>query len=193
MASQASIEKATGVAWSDWTSWLTAQGALELAHQKIAALALQRIQDLAITQHAATGKPFNDGWWAQSIAIAFEHEHGLRSSGELSTGDLAVSASKTVTGSLDETIERWLTLVGDRTEFDGVDLDGEPRVSSTEKWRYWKANLADGSAVSVDVSRKKVADGAPEKCVLAVQHSKVGTREAGEHWRAFWKTLLAEF
>lgn len=71
MASKAaSIPTATGIAWSEWDSWLIEQGALELPHPQIAKLALERVHDLGITTHVANGKPFNDGWWAQTIATS---------------------------------------------------------------------------------------------------------------------------
>lgn len=182
MASKAaSITRATGTEWGDWEAWLTAQGARDLPHPDIARLALQRVQELGITQHAANGKPFNDGWWAQTIAIEYGHQHGLREKGQLSAGDHAVSASKKVVGSLDELLERWLALVAGQDTFDGVALSQEPRVSSTEKWRYWRAKLEDGSVVKVDVSADRIA----------IQHAGLASAADGERWRPYWKTLLS--
>jgi len=183
MASKAaSITKATGTEWIDWEAWLTTQGARDLPHAEIAKLALQRVHELGITTHAANGKPFNDGWWAQTIAIEYGQQHGLRENGQLSGGDHAVSASRKVVGSLDELLEKWLAVVSGRDEFDGVALAAEPRTRSTEKWRYWRAKLADGSSVNVDVSADRVA----------VQHAALGSAEDRERWRPFWKKLLGE-
>lgn len=183
MASKAaSISTATGTDWTDWDAWLTAQGALTAPHAEIARLALQRVHDLGITTHAGNGKPFNDGWWSQTIAIEYGHQHGLREKGQLAAGDHAVTASKKVVGSLDELLERWCAVVSGREEFDGVALAAEPRVRSTEKWRYWRAKLADGSSVNVDISADRVA----------VQHAALGSAEDRERWRPFWKKLLGE-
>lgn len=183
MASKAaSISTATGTEWIEWEAWLTAQGARDLPHAEIAKLALQRVHELGITTHAANGKPFNDGWWAQTIAIEFGQQHGLRENGQLSGGDHAVSASRKVVGSLDELLEKWLAVVSGRDGFDGVALEGDARVSSTEKWRYWRAKLADGSSVNVDVSADRVA----------VQHAGLASAEDRERWRPFWKKLLGE-
>lgn len=183
MASKAdSISTATGFDWQDWDSWLTEQGAHDLPHPEIAKLALQRVHDLGIVEHAVTGKPFNDGWWSQTIAIEFEHQHGLREQGQSAQGDHAVSSSRKIVGSLDDLLERWLAAVGGRTEFDGVAVTGEPRTSSTEKWRYWRVALEDGSAVNVDISADRIA----------VQHAKLASSDAGARWRAHWKAILAE-
>src|SRR5690606_20274454 len=104
-----------------------------------------------------------------------------REKGQQSTGDHAVSASKKVVGSLDELLRRWLDAVAGRTEFDGVGLAGEPSVRSTEKWRYWRARLADGSSVNVDISADRIA----------VQHAGLGSADERERWRPFWKSLLS--
>ena len=182
MASKAaSITKSTGIDWSEWDAWLTEQGALGLPHPQIAKLALARVHELGITTHAATGKPFNDGWWSQTIAIEYGHRHGLREKGQSSTGDHAVSASKKVVGSLDELLDRWLEAVAGRQDFDGVALTGEPRTSSTEKWRYWRAKLTDGSTINVDISADRIA----------VQHAGLTSAEDGERWRPYWKSLLS--
>ncbi|MBA4609275.1 hypothetical protein H1W00_12365 [Aeromicrobium sp. Marseille-Q0843] len=183
MASKAaSITKATGTAWTAWDEWLTEQGAQELPHPDIARLALKRVHELGITHHAANGKPFNDGWWAQTIAIEYGHQHGLREKGQLSAGDHAVSASKKVVGSLDELLDRWLALVAGQDAFDGVVLAEEPRVSSTEKWRYWRAKLSDGSTVKVDVSADRIA----------IQHAGLASTAEGERWRPYWKARLSD-
>ena len=182
MASKAaSISTATGTDWTDWDAWLTAQGALAVPHAEIARLALQRVHDLGITTHAGNGKPFNDGWWSQTIAIEYGHQHGLREKGQLAAGDHAVTASKKVVGSLDELLERWLGAVADLDEHDGVALVGEPSVRSTEKWRYWRAKLADGSAVNVDISADRVA----------VQHAGLDSAADRDRWRPYWKSLLS--
>ncbi|GAA3527083.1 hypothetical protein AFL01nite_04100 [Aeromicrobium flavum] len=182
MASKASsISTATGVDWSAWDAWLRAEGALDLPHPEIAKLALRRVHELGITTHAGNGKPFNDGWWAQTIAIEFGHQHGLREKGQSSTGDHAVSASKKVVGSLDDLLDRWLAAVAGQTDFDGVKLEGEPRISSTEKWRYWRAKLTDGSSVNVDISADRIA----------VQHAGLESAADGERWRPYWKTVLS--
>ncbi|WP_313407491.1 hypothetical protein [Aeromicrobium sp.] len=182
MASKAaSISTATGVDWTEWDAWLTSEGALDRPHAEIAKLALRRVHELGITTHAANGKPFNDGWWSQTIAIEYGHQHGLREQGQQSKGDHAVSASRKVVGSLDELLQRWLDAVAGRTEFDGVELAGEPSARSTEKWRYWRAKLADGSAVNVDISADRIA----------VQHAGLTSAEDRERWRPFWKSQLS--
>lgn len=92
------IEKATGVAWSDWTAWLTAQRAQEREHGTIARLAEQRLRELGISRHATTGEQLNTGWWAQAIAVDFEHDHGMRRPGQTARAGFAVTVTRRCPG-----------------------------------------------------------------------------------------------
>ena len=76
----------------------------------------------------------------------------------------------------------WLCATTSQADFAWVEAQGEPRVSSTEKWRYWRIALVDGSAVNVDISSNKIA----------VQHAKLASNDHGERWRVFWRTRLEE-
>ncbi len=187
-----SIEKSTGVSWEDWTAYLLDRDATKLSHQAIVALVTRRVGELEITTHQATGAPFNTGWWCQGIAIQFEEDHGLRASGQKVSGDFGISVSRTLPGTIDEAIERWIAAVDSHVTFNGVDTTGEPRRSSTEKWRYWRVDFEDGTAVSVQTTAKKGPDGAPLKAVLSLEHAKLPTAASGEQWRTYWKSIMSE-
>lgn len=175
--SHAPITRATGIPWEQWVSVLDAQQARTMDHTAIAALVVERMPEIP-SKH----------WWAQSVAIAYEQHVGIRVVGQSCDGTFAANASKTVEGSLDEVIVRWQEFVGSPEELDGVPTTSAPSVSSTEKWRYWRVTLADGSKVNVNLSAKS-----PEKAVLGLQHAQLNTEDDRERWRAFWKRLLTTF
>ena len=50
---------------------------------------------------------------------------------------------------MDEALQRWLRLVGDRRTFNGSKLASEPRVTQTDRFRYWRANFADATKLTV--------------------------------------------
>lgn len=143
------IEKGTGRSWADWLAFFDRIGADRLDH---AALARE-----VEAEGTATG------WWAQAVVIHFEQETGRRVEGQTSDGRFAANASRTVAGDLDAGLARWTELVANADDFDGVPLDAEPSVSATEKWRYWRCRLVDGSRVQVTVSAKGA-----DKVVVAV-------------------------
>lgn len=128
----------------------------------------------------------NQHWWAQNIAIAYEQHVGIRIPGQSCDGDFQVSVSKTVQGTLDEALAKMVALMDDVVELDGVPLEAPPSSSGTEKWRYWRCSFTDGGRVNVSIYAKS-----PEKCSLSLQHSKLGTKEDTERWRAVWKEQLS--
>lgn len=175
--STAGIEKTSGRSWEDWVALLDEAGAEKLKHSEIATLSYANMPD-----HVS-----NRGWWAQGVAIAYEHQKGLRIPGQSSTGDFSANASKTLPGDKDAVFSRWMEVVEGREEFGEVPLEEEPTTSSTEKWRYWRAALADGTRVSVNIGDKPGG-----KSTLAVQHSKLESAEDIERWKPVWKELLSQ-
>lgn len=170
------IATATGRPWEEWVTLLEHSGARELNHTAIARLALDLMPESAEQKE----------WWAQGTAVAFEQYAGLRVPGQTCDGDFQLSTTRTVAGDKDDALRAWLDLVGSREEFGGVPLDGAASTSSTERWRYWRAPLADGTRVAVNISDKQSG-----KSSLGLVHSELDSAEAVEHWRPFWKDLLA--
>ena len=76
---------------------------------------------------------------------------------------------------------------GEREEFAGVPAAGEARVSRTEKWRYWRRDLADGSRVSINIQNKPGG-----KSVVAVNHDDMPTNERITELKTWWKEFLVE-
>lgn len=176
------IAAATGISWNDWCHLLDQASARALPHEAIAVLAAEHIADHAQDSAAAT----NHEWWGQGVAVSYEQQIGRRVPGQTSRGDFQVGVSKTYTGGLDAALQAWIRLVEGRASFGGVPVEGEPRVSTTEKWRYWRTGLADGSRVSVDIGRKS-----DEKSTIGINHTRLGTSEQAEEWRGVWRGILA--
>lgn len=173
--STAGIEETTGIAWAQWVKLLDDAGAESRTHTEIAALSQQSMPD-----HVS-----NAGWWAQGIAIAYAHHRGLRVPGQTSDGKFAASASKTFAGDKDAALNRWMEVVDAHDAFGQVPVEEEPTTSATEKWRYWRVKLADGTRVTVTVSDK-----AAGRSTVAVQHSKLESAEHIDAWKQVWKDLL---
>lgn len=173
--STAGIEETSGRSWENWVALLDEAGAEKLKHSEIATLSYENMPE-----HVS-----NRGWWAQGVAIAYQHQKGLRVPGQSSAGDFSANASKTLPGDKDVALSRWLEVVDGREEFGEVPLEEEPTTSSTEKWRYWRAALADGSRVSVTISEKPGG-----KSTLAVQHSKLESAGDIDRWKPVWKEIL---
>ena len=138
------IVAATGRSWEDWVQLFDDAGARQMNHSAIATLALQ-LMPAPVEQKE---------WWAQSTAVTFEQHAGLRVPGQTSTGDFQLSTTRTVPGDKDQTLKAWLEIVDSRAEFGGVRVEGEASTSSTDRWRYWRVSLANGTRVVVNISDK---------------------------------------
>jgi hypothetical protein len=87
--SDAAIEKGTGRSWESWLGVFAAAGADQLSHQEIVEVA------------GGAGAPPG---WRQMVTVPFEQHLGRRVVGQVGDGVFNVSASKTVSGSLDDAL-----------------------------------------------------------------------------------------
>lgn len=173
----APLERATNRLWDEWVALLDAAGARELAHQEIVPLVIAEIDLDSL---------YNPWWWAQGVTIAYEQHIGRRIPGQRGDGTFAGSVSKTYPGSIDDALAAWQALVAGRTEFLGLRVEVDPTSSATEKWRYWRCGLEDGSKVSVIMNAS-----APGKSRIAVEHSKLISPEAIATSKLWWRELLS--
>lgn len=177
------VMRATGRELHEWFAILDGREARDLPHKDIARLLSSEY-----------GVP---GWWSQNVTVEYEKHIGRRETGQTQSGGYEGTATRTLAGTMDAALERWTArLPADlgRAEFDGVAFAGEPAVSRTEKWRYWRVSLADGTRVTVTIGEKP---GGPAKAggpaaTIAVTSGKLTTREASARWKEFWRAYLSE-
>lgn len=174
--------RATGRDLPAWFAVLDKRGARDLPHKDIARLLAD---DYGVS-----------GWWSQSVTVDYEKHIGRRETGQRQDGRYEGTATRTLPGTMDEVLGRWLAALpadpGTPT-FDGVELAGAPRVSRTGKWRYWRAELADGSHVTVTIGEKPggAARAGGPASTLAVTSSKLASPEQAARWKIYWRTYLA--
>lgn len=63
--------------------------------------------------------------------------------------------------------DAWGSFIGTTPTIDGESLTGDPRISSTEKWRYWRASLTDGTEITASFQTKKLQPDHPPKASSA--------------------------
>ncbi|MEU3331624.1 hypothetical protein ACF046_04650 [Glutamicibacter creatinolyticus] len=170
------IERATGIGWGQWVEHLGAAQAQTLAHARIAELAEQRMPH----------RVENSGWWAQSVAVAYEQHIERRLPGQAHDGSFQFSVSRTIDADMDQALQRWQELVQERGDFNGVPIQEPGRASSTPKWRYWRIGLQDGARIAVNISAKGA------KSAVVVNHSGIMDPDLVENWKSYWRSLLAQ-
>lgn len=177
----ASIERATGTGFATWVTRLDEAGGRERDHAAIAGMLVDRW---------GVGE-----WWAQSLTVAYEQHIGRRVVGQSCEGDFGASASRTVDGGIDQVREQWHRfMTAPRRQELGL---GEGRLTDSQKWRYWRADVEDGSKLSVNVTAKPGragggTDDAP-RSTLAIEHKGIESAQARDAWKGAWKAVLTDF
>lgn len=181
-ANNQAAEAATGISWPNWLAFFAQIGASELDHTQIAQHAAAHIRE--------HGECSNPDWWAQHVTIAYEQQTGRRKPGQRCDGNFSVSASKTLPGEFDALWQRWQEFMRDADSDSVSAREGDPTVSATDTWRYWRASFADGSRTVVNFRAKSAES---PRTVMQVQQDKIVQEHEVVAWRSYWKGKLAEF
>ncbi|MHA2790192.1 hypothetical protein ACXZ66_13800 [Corynebacterium sp. S7] len=166
------------------TAWMEFMQAHENGNKDLNELSHKQIAALAEDGGASA-------WWAQSIAVDIEREIGRREVGQRNSGKFSANATKTMPGEWTDVFARFTKFMNRQDGALPAEVDGESSTSESEKWRYWRADLVDGTKVVVmcnDASAKGVA-----KTRFAVQHEKLLTAELRDEMKTHWKATLDSF
>lgn len=174
-ANISAIEAATNIKWKEWLKYFLSVDGEKLTHSDIATKAYEKMNESQPSR----------GWWSQSVAVAYEQHIGRRQPGQRSDGMYEVTVNKTYAGTMDDAMLSWTNLIKNVNEFDGIPLKDKPGASKTEKWRHWRATLANDTRINVSTYQKS-----DTKAGLAVTHLKLKSTEEAEKWRTFWKDFL---
>lgn len=169
------LKTGSGITWDRWLTFLEPHR--ELNHTDMAKVVYAEIMRV--------GNSKSPEWWAQGVTVAYEQHIGRRQVGQQCDGKFSVTVTRTVPGDMDAALVLWREAMHDVRDIDGVDVMGEPRITSSDKWRYWKVDLADGSRVNVNIQTKPTGD----KSMLAINHDKLSSADDVERLRAYWKSM----
>ncbi len=167
----------TGPQWIEYLEKVSGEDINNIAHKEMALLVI----DAGI-----------EPWWAQGVTISVEQQIGRRVVGQTCNGTYSASASKTLNGDWLELFDKFVAFMSENYELIPIPAAGEPRTTESEKWRYWKIDLEDGSKVSINCSPKSAKDGTP-KGSFGVSHDKLESLEFRDELKSFWQELLGRF
>lgn len=173
----AALATGSGIAWKRWLEILEPHR--DLDHTDLAAKALEAIR--------SEGTSTNPQWWAQNASVAYEQHIGRRVVGQKCDGSFSAGVSKTFPGTMDDVLARITGAGAELTAFAGIPAEARPSTSATEKWRYWRVPLADGSRVTITIQTKASGD----KSTAAVNHDKLGSESDIAPAKAWWREFLA--
>jgi hypothetical protein len=166
--SDEAVRKNTGRTWDEWFRLLDRWSAKDKKHPEIV--------------RWLSGEHEVDGWWAQSVAVAYEQERGMRAPGQRADGTYSVSASKTIAVPLetlfeafhdDGVRERWLG------EYEFTVRTARPTKTMTAAWEDGSTRLTVGF----------YAKGAG-KSQVALAHERISEPEQVDGLKAFWRERM---
>ncbi|SFB12659.1 hypothetical protein SAMN05216266_10575 [Amycolatopsis marina] len=165
----APLRERTGKGQDEWFSLLDAWGGTQHTHTEIARWLVE--------QHQV------DGWWAQSITVAYEQARGMRAPGQKSDGYFSAGATKTIAVSVD----RLFAAFADEALRTQWLPEADLAVRTATAPKSFRADWADGSTRIVVTFLPK----GEAKALVAVSHDRLTESDAAARMKAYWRDRLA--
>lgn len=162
------MHERTGRTWAEWFSLLDQWGATDRNHTEIAAW-------LVNEQHM-------QGWWAQSVTVAYEQARGMRQPGQRSNGTFSATASKTVDVPVMTLFQAFDDEVMRRQWLPDVNLI----VRTANAPKSFRATWDEGPSRVVAAFTAKT----DSKSQVGLEHERLVDAAAAEQMKAFWREQL---
>lgn len=165
--SDAKIKENTGCTWDRWVWALDEAGAFNWPHTEIARYVHEKYKV--------------PGWWTQSVTVGYERIKGLRARGQRRSGSWEASKSRTIDAGVGTVFKAfkqpklrsaWLP-------------DRKIAVRSAVPNKSMRITWDDGTSVELYFTSKGRG-----KSSVAVQHTKLASKDAAERSKAFWAEHL---
>lgn len=163
---ETAVRKATGKGWGEWYSLLDAAGAREMTHQQI----------MGVVARQEPG-----GWWQQTITTAYEQARGLRTKHPKDDG-FSINASKVIRAGVTRVFDAW---ADDDTRAGWLDTTGW-HIRRSVPYKTLRVTWTDGRT-HLDIHFWPRAEG---RTLVQVDHSRLGSMEDVQRFRAFWGVAL---
>lgn len=168
---QDKIKSATGKSWQHWLQLFESIDAKDLSHKDI-------VKKLAEITNV-------DGWWLQMVTVKYEQVIGRRETGQEKDGTYTMGVGKVVNSTMDDVFALWQEVAVPGKNYNGQQMLSDPKSTTSEKWRYWRAEFSDGTKAVVGIHQQK-----PGKVGFAIDQQKCQTKAQAEQWKAFWRTFV---
>ncbi|WP_433378933.1 hypothetical protein ACQPZX_12585 [Actinoplanes sp. CA-142083] len=172
------VERATKRSWDEWLAFMERAGASELDHKAIAVKVFYELEGTGI-------EPL--GWWTQAVTTAYEQYIGRRIPGQRPDGTFQMSVSRSTKLGMPELMEAWVAFAP-ADEFVAGAIEGEPKVSGTERRITWRVKGAGGSQIIVTSEPKPNGTAS----LIAAQLG-LPSPELNDEARASWTEAVARF
>ncbi len=165
-SSDEAVKAKTGKVWAEWFTLLDKAGAKKWAHKEIA----------AYLHNEQRVRP----WWCQMVAVAYEHERGLRQKFQKCDGEFSASGSRTIAAPMSKAFAAWTDDKLRRTWLP----DGKLEITSATPGKYVRGKWGT-SRLSVGFYGKGAA-----KTQVAVDHGKLASSRESANMKSYWFAAL---
>lgn len=166
-SSDEAVMAKTGKVWSEWFKILDKAGAKKMPHKEIA-LYLHDKHDVTL-------------WWCQMVAVAYEHERGLRQKFQKCDGVFSASASRTIAVPLAKAFEVWTNDKLRRRWLPDAPLE----ITTATPGKYVRAKWNGGTRLSVGFYATPGG-----KTRVAVDHEKLASSKECLKMKSYWTAAL---
>jgi hypothetical protein len=166
-SSDEAVKAKTGKVWAEWFRILDTAGAKKWPHKQIAAY-------LNDEKHVGP-------WWGQMVAVAYEHERGIRQRFQKCDGQFSASGSRTIAAPMAKTFAAWTDEKLRQQWLPGAKIE----ITSVTPGKYVRAKWNDGSRLSVGFYGKGAV-----KTQVAVDHEKLANSRECAKMKSYWFTAL---
>jgi hypothetical protein len=164
-SSDEAVKAKTGKVWAEWFKILDKAGAKKMAHTEITAI---------LHEHGV------GPWWGQMVAVAYEHERGLREKFQKCDGEFSTSGSRTIAAPMAKAFAAW---TDDRLRKKWLP-DGKLEITTATPGKYVRGRWGD-SRLSVGFIGKGLA-----KTQVAVDHGKLANPKECAKMKTYWFAAL---
>jgi hypothetical protein len=162
------VVRASGRSYEEWFRLLDAWGATDRNHAQIARW--------LVAEHEV------NGWWSQSITVAYERARGMRARHQMPSG-FEVAVTRTVNVDAERLLTSFTSPSIRRRWLPGADMPQRPTTAAGTARFDWPD---PPSRVVVVVIAK-----GPGKSLASVTHEKLPDAESAERQKAAWRERLA--
>ena len=166
-SSDEAVKAKTGKVWAEWFQILDQAGAKDWPHKETAMHLYKKRKVPA--------------WWAQMVAVGYEHERGLRKQFQDCNGNFAANSSRTFVAPVGKLFQAWTDEKFRQRWLPDADIE----ITTATKGKSLRAKWDGGTRLSVYFTATGMG-----KTRVAVDHMKLASSKDCARMKEFWFEAL---
>ena len=162
------VKEKTGCTWESWVFALDHVEAYNWPHSEIARYVHEKYQV--------------PNWWTQTVTVGYERIRGLREKGQRRSGTWGASKSKTINAAAGTVFRSFK-----QPKLRSAWLASKVVIRASVPNKSLRITWADGTSVEVYIVSK-----GRSKSQVAVEHTRLASRQDAERMKAFWAQRLGD-